>query len=125
MSLSERQAIFSLNVAKLIVFINEKGFKCTLGEAFRTFEQAKLYAEQGKGSANSLHCSRLAVDLHIFSKYGKYLEEFKDYEEFGVYWEKLHPDNKWGGRFPKLVDCVHFEMKKNSFGSNKFNGSIR
>lgn len=119
MSLAEKQALFALNVAKLIVFINEKGFKCTFGEAFRTFEQAQIYAEQGKGIKNSLHCKRLAVDLNLFSPEGKYLEDSKDYVQFGKYWESLHGENRSGCFFSK-PDGNHFEMKNNpTFGSIK------
>jgi len=117
-TLSERQAIFALNVAKLITYIFESGFKCTLGEAFRTTEQAKLYAAQGKGIANSLHRSRVAIDLNLFSPEGVYLTDSKDYEQFGKYWELLHKDNR-SGCFWKKTDGNHFEMQKSHFGSLK------
>ena len=105
------QQIFALNVAKLIQYIYEQNHSCTLGEAFRTSEQAELYAKEGKGIKNSLHCRRLAIDLNLFSPDDKYLKAYDDYEPFGLYWEELHADNRWGGRFMRL-DLQHFEMKE-------------
>jgi D-alanyl-D-alanine carboxypeptidase len=110
MTLFERQKTFALNISALIKFIFDIGFQCTLGEAERSKEQAEIYAKSGKGIADSLHCKRLAIDLNLF-KDGQYLTQFKDYEQAGVFWEKLHPLNRWGGRFTKLVDSNHFEMQ--------------
>ncbi len=110
MTLSECQEIFARNVAKLITFIFTKGYSCTLGEAFRTPEQAKIYAQQGKGITNSLHCKRLAIDLQIFDPSNKYLTDTKDYAIFGEYWESLHPYNSWGGHFAR-GDGNHFQMQ--------------
>jgi hypothetical protein len=111
MTLSERQAEFAHNVATLIVYIFGTGYKCTFGDAYRDPEVAKLYASQGKGIVNSLHCKRLAIDLNLFSRDGKFLSDTKDHEPFGIFWEKLHKDNKWGGRFKK-TDGNHYEMSE-------------
>jgi len=110
LSLSQEQRIFSLNVSKLIQFIYSKGFACTFAEAYRTPEQAAIYAEKRIGIKNSLHCKRLAVDLDLYSPAGKYIVNAEDYEQFGKYWETLHSDNRWGGRF-KIKDADHFEMQ--------------
>lgn len=109
MGLSEKQSQFSQSVARLIQYIYVCNYKCSLGEVYRTAEQAKIYADAGKGINNSLHCRRLALDLNLFSPEGKLLTDSRDYEKFGVYWEMMHPDNRWGGRFPK-ADGNHFEM---------------
>jgi len=110
MKLSEKQQIFALNFAKLVIYIYEKGFACTYGEAFRTDEQAEIYAKSGKGIKNSLHCSRLAIDLNLFSAPGgDYLSATEDHKQFGEYWESLNPKNRWGGRFN---DGNHYEMQK-------------
>lgn len=106
MTLREQQEIFTKNVALLIDFIFEQGYTCTLGEAFRTQEQADWYAEKGIGSKNSLHCKRLAIDLNIF-KDGVYLSESDKYEFAGNYWYTLHEDNRWGGAGG---DGNHFSM---------------
>jgi hypothetical protein len=111
MTLREKQSLFTQNVVHLINYIYSGGCSCTFGETWRTPEQAQIYANQGKGIKNSLHCKRLAVDLNLFDSNGKYLTNKSDYEPFGIYWESLHPANRWGGFFPKLVDSVHFEMQ--------------
>lgn len=110
--------IFARNVAKLIEYIFESGYTCTLGEAFRSVEQARWYAEQGKGVVNSLHCKRLAIDLNIFNPAGEYLTNTKDYEQFGKHWETLHRQNVWGGKFE---DGNHFQMLE---FETKFNSKV-
>ncbi len=109
MSLSEKQQIFSLNLAKLIEYINSQGYKCALGEVHRTPEQAEIYAKEGKGIKDSLHCKKLAADLFLF-KEGKYLTDKHEYAPFGCYWESLNKANRWGGLFVRM-DSVHFEMQ--------------
>jgi|SRR6185369_221422 len=108
MKLQEQQARFAECVAQLIDFIFASGYSCTLGEAYRTPEQAKLYAEEGKGIIKSLHRQRLAIDLNIFSLQGDYMSESDEYEKFGVFWENLDHQNRWGGRFQRK-DGNHFE----------------
>jgi len=108
MSLSSNQQQFVLDVAKLISFIYESGYFCTFGEAYRTKEQAMIYAKEGKGIIDSLHCQRLAIDLNIFDNKDNFLTQLKDYEKFGVYWESIDPINRWGGRFSR-PDADHFE----------------
>ena len=106
-----QQAIFAKNVALLIQFIFNSGYYCTLGEAFRTHEQALIYAANGQGIVDSQHCDRLAIDLNLFSLKGKYKKKTEDYLHFGEYWEKLHPDNRWGGRWKHRPDGNHFQMQ--------------
>lgn len=111
MGLAEKQSQFSQNFAKLIHYIYTYGYKCSIGEVYRTEEQAKLNAKSGKGIENSLHCKRLAVDINLFSPEGKYLSDSREHERFGTYWEMLHPDNRWGGRFHTRPDGNHYEMQ--------------
>ncbi len=105
---NEKQKLFALNVAKLIAYIFDSGLSCTLGEAYRTAEQAALYAKEKKGILNSQHRDRLAIDIDLFSKTGEYETKTESYSHYGKYWESLHPDNRWGGRFS---DGNHFEMR--------------
>lgn len=118
MSLSERQMIFAQNVGNLIEYIKCEGYECTLGEAWRPPEMAELYAKQGKGIKNSLHCKRLAIDLNLF-KDGVYLPSTDTHRPFGQYWVSLHPSNRWGGDWdkdgvtePGENDGNHYEMKE-------------
>lgn len=111
----EHQKTFTRNIAHLIAHIFDSGYSCTLGEVYRTHEQALLNARLGKGIVNSNHCYRLAVDLNLFDASGKYLQGVKDYEKFGIFWERLNPFNEWGGRFRNgkgqlIGDYNHFEM---------------
>ncbi|HZW60823.1 MAG TPA: M15 family metallopeptidase [Candidatus Babeliales bacterium] len=111
MDLLNDQAEFAHNVARLIQYIFMQGYICTLGDAYRTPEQAELYAKEGKGIVDSLHCKRLAIDLNLFTHDGRYLSDTKDYEPIGKYWELLHQNNRWGGRFERK-DGNHFERQE-------------
>lgn len=110
MDLKEEQQIFTENICKLLEFITLKGYHATLGEAYRTHEQALIYAHKGMGIVNSQHCERLAIDLNIFDQNEKRLVSVEDYKLFGDYWESLHIRNRWGGIFKHRPDANHFEM---------------
>lgn len=114
MTLSEHQQAFAADAAKLILYINQHSYSCTFGEAYRTPEQAAIYAREGKGIADSLHIERLAVDLNLFNSQNQYLTDRPSYEQFGIYWESLNPLNRWGGYFTTkygghISDANHFE----------------
>jgi hypothetical protein len=108
--LSKRQAKFAQNVAKLIAYCDSIGKPCTLGEAYITPEQADIYAKQGIGIKNNRHTQRLAIDLNGFNSNYEYQGSKEFYQPLGDYWKSLHPANRWGGDFKKLVDSNHFEM---------------
>ena len=108
MTLQEQQALFARHVGSLLWHIYDMGYSCTLGDAYRTPEQAELYAKQGKGIVDSLHCKRLAIDINLFSPEGVYLTKSKEYERLGVFWKSLDKQNRWGGEFPK-PDGNHFQ----------------
>jgi hypothetical protein len=117
MKLSEIQQLFARDVATLFKYMEEKGFKYTFAEAYRTPEQAELYAKQGKGIKDSLHCKRLAIDINLFDSDGKFLEDAASHKQFGEFWESLSPMNRWGGKvhdkngnpFP---DANHYERNE-------------
>jgi hypothetical protein len=104
-----RQEQFCLNVAKLILFINVSGYKCTFGETLRTKEQAQENAKNKIGIVDSNHLYKLAVDLNLFDKDGKYIVDSKQYKQFADYWLTLNKNNE-AGYFWKSVDANHFEM---------------
>ena len=118
-TLSQNQSLFAKDVAQLITYIFSEGYTCTLGEAFRTKEQAEIYAKSGLGIAHSLHCERLAIDLNIFKPDGTLCETAADYERFGCFWESLDAQNNWGGRWGvpgtpnehARPDSDHFQRK--------------
>jgi hypothetical protein len=104
-----RQQTFALNVAKLIIYINQQGYSCTFGEVQRTTQMAQIYARTGKGILDSNHLYKLAVDLNLFDKDGKYVIDSKEYKQFADYWLTLNPFNE-SGFFWKSVDAQHYEM---------------
>ena len=111
MKLVDKQSFFAQNVAALLLYIHSLNLKCTLGEAYRTPEQASLYAKEGKGIVDSLHCKRLAIDINLFDAQNNYLQDSESYEKLGIFWEKMHPLNRWGGRFSR-PDGNHFQMQE-------------
>ena len=118
MKLSEKQRIFTYNIACLIHFAyDQQGIELTFGEAYRTKEQQKIYIEQGKSQTmNSNHLNRLAVDFNFFVD-GKLTYDWEVVKPIGDYWKSLHPKNRWGGDWNKngikdgFIDTPHFEMK--------------
>lgn len=108
--LSEKQREFTLMIASLIRWAYEHGYELTFGEAWRPPELAQLYAQQGRGIANSLHIDRLAVDFNLF-KDGLYLPATEDHRPLGEYWEAL--GGSWGGRFG---DGNHYSL---AYGGRK------
>ena len=106
--MSTRQKIFAINVSHLIQKIFLEGYSCTIGECYCPRPTAELYAKEGKGIIDSQHCEGLAIDLNLFSPNGEYETKTEAYSQFGQYWEGLHSENRWGGRFS---DGDHFEMK--------------
>ena len=110
MTLSEKQQLFVSLIAQLIMWANDKGYRLTFGEAYRTPEQAKLNTKSGAGIANSLHTQRLAVDFNLFVN-GEYKTKTEDYLPLGEYWESL--GGSWGGRFKSRPDGNHFSLEHN------------
>jgi len=107
-TLGQRQRRFLPLVAKLIDYAYAQGYELTVGEGYRTPEQAALNAQHGSGIANSLHTLRLAIDLQLF-KDGIYLTAPEPYQPLGEFWKNLDPDCAWGGDF-KSRDANHFSL---------------
>lgn len=115
MEIHSLQVEFTKSLIKLLTMAFNHGYEITLGEAYRTAEQAAWNAANGKGIKNSLHCKRLAIDLNLF-KDGKFLTASEDYKPLGVFWESLSTqgvEHCWGGRFS---DGNHFSI---AFGGAK------
>jgi ABC-type protease/lipase transport system fused ATPase/permease subunit len=112
-TLLQKQERFACQVSSLLHQAEAMGYMVTLGEAWRSEEQAafklKLDAQKGIGIANSLHTLRLAIDLNLFRN-GVYLTATKDYEPLGRWWEQSCKDCRWGGRF-KRADGNHFSIE--------------
>ncbi|MEI9788383.1 M15 family metallopeptidase [Moellerella wisconsensis] len=107
MTLSEKQSLFTVMIAQLINWADERGYRLTFGEAYRTPEQAALNAKANKGIKNSLHTQRLAVDFNLFIN-GKWMTSTSDHQPLGEYWESI--GGTWGGRFN---DGNHYSLEHN------------
>lgn len=98
MTLRQKQSLFALHVAHLILRAQEIGFEVTFGETYRSPEEAARLAALGKGISASLHTQRLAIDLNLFD-HGVYLSSTEAHRPLGEWWEKQHELARWGGRF--------------------------
>jgi hypothetical protein len=117
MKLSEKQRIFTRNIASLIAYAYSNGYELTFGEAQRTNEQQLIYVQTGRSKTmNSMHLNRLAVDFNVFIN-GQWNQNWNDIKPLGDYWEALNPKNRWGGDWNKndikdgFIDSPHFEMQ--------------
>jgi len=110
-TLRQKQSRFVRYVARLIGFATDSGYEFTFGECWRTPEQAQWNADHGLGIANSLHISRLAIDLNLF-KDGIMLTSVDAFAPLGIYWKNLATDCSWGGDFSK-PDVYHFSIQHN------------
>lgn len=107
--LLQHQFKFAYNLGRLLQYIFQEGYTCTMGESFRTPEQQAIYLKKGlTKTSNSRHMQRLAVDINIF-KDGQLLTKSDDYLPFAKYWQQLSPDNVAGAYWG--WDAGHFEMK--------------
>ena len=107
--MSALQEEFAQSAARLILKAAELGYGVTLGEAWRTPQQAQWDADHHTGIVHSLHMERLAIDLNLF-KGGRYLEEPEPYVELGAWWKSLGPLYRYGGDFEHLKDYDHFSI---------------
>jgi hypothetical protein len=96
MTLRETQSHFARLVPRLIDKAYELGFDVTIGEVYRSPEEAERLAKLGKGIKNSLHTVKLAIDLNLFRD-GKYLSSTESHHALGEWWESQC--GTWGGRF--------------------------
>lgn len=117
MTLSKKQRIFSLNIAKLINYAFDNCIELTFGEVWRPLEMQKIYLANGKSKTlKSSHLNRLAVDFNFFID-NKLTYNYEDLKILGDFWISLNPANVWGGDFNKnnikdgFLDTSHFEMK--------------
>jgi hypothetical protein len=111
--LNRKQAEFAYHVATLIVRArDELGIHCVGAEWYRTPEQAKIYAAQGKGITKSNHIVKLALDIFCLDANGAVTWDMAPYEKLGALWKTMHPLARWGGDF-KGRDAVHFSFLHN------------
>lgn len=114
----KKQTAFAWLIVDFLAWCRAFGHEVTLGEAYRTEEQQRIYLQQGKSKTMlSKHRDRLAVDFNLFVE-GK-LATAEQYRPLGEKWEAM--GGRWGGRFgvkPEHYstqigwDSNHFESKE-------------
>jgi len=120
MSYSDKQWEFLKDLAKLIKFIEYRGWKATGGDLERSYaEQERKYgAGLSKAKAGkSRHNVKMAIDLNFWDESGTYLpklpltkDDHDDKMEFiAQYWEGLSDKNRAGLYFKSIYDPYHFE----------------
>lgn len=110
MTLGEKQRLFVKLVGQLIAWAYGQGYELSFGEALRSQLQAEENARTGTGIAESLHLSRLAIDLNLFIA-GMYQTATVAYKPLGEHWKQLHPLCRWGGDFKSKPDGDHFSLE--------------
>ncbi len=109
MSISEQQRKFMQLVGLLINWAITHGYELAGGELKRSAEQQVLHIKSGATrTKHSFHQDCLAIDLSLFRD-NIYLSYTQDYLPLGEYWESLHPDCVWGGRFGDRPDTAEVE----------------
>lgn len=121
MTLREKQSLFALLLAQLIVWIDSKGWAVTLADVgVGELRKVQLLGVNGKPTGpkmqaldrvhmkGSLHYSRLAADLNLFVN-GKWIQSGSHpaWTAIGERWESLDPLCRWGGRF---ADSNHVSL---------------
>lgn len=94
----QKQSRFVRMVALLILHAQHLGYELTFGDAYR--DPRVRY-----GLRNSLHRSRLAIDLNLFRD-GRWLSSTDSHKPLGLYWESI--GGAWGGRFG---DGNHYSLE--------------
>lgn len=139
--LGSLQRAFARCLVQLEAKILGDGFEFTLGEGYRSPEQAAINSlslfdrarvrailetkypvlaeaigvSTSHGIRNSVHTRKLAQDLNLF-KGGEFLTVAEDYAPFGAFWKTLHPLARWGGDFKDsqgkpASDADHFSFE--------------
>lgn len=110
LTLRQKQSVFAVNVARLILHANSLGYSVTLGEAWRSDQEATRLALTGQGIKRSLHQDRLAIDINLFSKEGLWLDKTEDHRFLGEWWINQHVLARWGGYFQHRKDGNHYSF---------------
>lgn len=112
MKLSLKQQIFTSCQGKLIAYADSKEYGLTDGDSYRDprvhgeFKETKPDSYSAK---NSMHKLRLARDYNLWVN-GELIKDGNHpaWLDLGEYWESLHPEARWGGRFN---DANHFSFE--------------
>jgi hypothetical protein len=110
MSLGRKQERFSVALAKLILWFDERGYRVRMGDVHRAKSVFGDFGEKKPGSygaAKSVHKLKLAGDLNIFDSNGNWLKDGTHHiwEDAHEYWETL------GGAPAVPNDLNHFSFE--------------
>jgi hypothetical protein len=105
MTLGKAQELFGYCLGELLVYIHLKGYQVRIGDAWSLPHDTTTDGKP-RHKKNSQHHKKLAIDLNLF-KNGKFLSSTEDHRDFGIFWEKLSPFCRWGGRYN---DGNHYEV---------------
>lgn len=103
MTLAEKQCEFSLHLAKLVIWINEQGWKVSIDETMIHTPRPvqigvrRTVGEDRRHRKGSFHHKGLAADLDLFIE-GDYIEDGSHpaWQAIGAKWISMHPDATWG-----------------------------
>lgn len=104
MTLRQKQSLFVRLIGRLIGIVYEQGWELTFADAYRPDRQGH--------KKDSLHYSRLAIDLNLFVNGIWVTEDSAEWRFIGTRWKALHPLCRWGGDFAS-VDLNHFSLDHN------------
>jgi hypothetical protein len=139
MTLGEKRRQFTTNAMRAVAWALGHGYGIAGGEWTRTDEQAAINALGPKGrmrladvvagefpalaealrnnppttgALHTVHEFGLGWDVLLY-RGDQYLSQTEAYQPLGEYWESLHEDNVWGGRFPPPTgpDGGHLSMR--------------
>jgi hypothetical protein len=111
MTLGQKQRLFTKLLPRLLDYIQEQGYECTLGDGYRDprafgAQGVILDTLAGYGRPRSAHKWRLAIDLNLFLD-GEWQTTTEAHRPFGEFWERQHVFCQWGGHFD---DGNHYSM---------------
>ncbi len=110
MTLGDKQRLFSMLLAELVLWAYDEGYEITYGDFYRDPRvHGQVGSKQSYSSSASCHKSRLAGDLNLF-KDGKYLTSTEDHRPLGEKWESMNELCRWGGHFN---DGNHYSFEHN------------
>lgn len=128
LSLGQSQELFAVCIAKLILWLDSKGYKIRLVDVCpSSTRKGYILKLNAKGQFERIgdivkfedavhmnpgcHYFFTAGDLNLF-KYNVWLNKGDEpiWQEAGAYWKSLHPNCTWGGDFK---DANHFSITYN------------
>ncbi len=110
MNNAEKRVKFFQLIAQLILDCKNSGIELMPTCYHRTIdEQIRLFKQGKSKTLKSKHLNWLAMDFVLIKNGEPVWSRTQEYEKAGEIWESL--GGTWGGRWDKLNDIYHFELK--------------